>query len=77
MHECPIDGCNRKVPDERLMCGPHWHRVPAQLQRRVYVTWGQRQRNPADVACVAEHRKACAEAVRCVNQHIQQKEASR
>jgi hypothetical protein len=38
-HHCPIDGCNRRVLDHRLMCGPHWRGVPADLQRRLYRAW--------------------------------------
>lgn len=39
-HKCPIDGCTRMLNREYLMCGPHWHMLPKDLQGRVYALWG-------------------------------------
>lgn len=33
---CPVDGCERIVPDHLLMCAADWHRVPPRLQGTVY-----------------------------------------
>jgi hypothetical protein len=38
-HECPIDGCTRRVPSHQLLCAPHWRAVPRDLQRALYRTW--------------------------------------
>lgn len=36
-HHCPARGCKRgQVPDDYLMCGPHWKLCPADLQRAVW-----------------------------------------
>lgn len=38
-HECPRNGCTRRVGDSYLMCGPDWKRVPVPLQRAVYAAY--------------------------------------
>lgn len=38
-HECAARGCGRRVPANRLMCGPHWRKVPRQLRLRVWGTY--------------------------------------
>jgi hypothetical protein len=38
-HECPARVCQRQVADRLLMCGQHWHMVPAPLQRAVYAAY--------------------------------------
>jgi len=38
-HVCPINGCQRQVPDHHLMCPRHWRTVPADVQRRLYRAW--------------------------------------
>lgn len=65
MHRCPIDGCSRQVDDGRLMCGPHWFRVPLLIREQVWCTWRRRNRKPKDPARIAEHHKAMAAALRC------------
>jgi len=54
---CPVRDCKRERQPLKLMCGPHWHQVPAPLQRAVYAAWrdGERAGTPA-------HRAACAAA---------------
>lgn len=36
MHICPARRCPRNVQDHLLMCGIHWHQVPADLQAEVW-----------------------------------------
>jgi len=38
-HECPVDGCARRVPFHTLMCHNHWSMVPRDLGRRVLRLW--------------------------------------
>lgn len=55
-HKCPVPGCQRQVPAERLMCPPHWAQVPAPLQRTIYRLWNHGKPQ-------AGHAEACASAV--------------
>lgn len=41
-HECPVAGCTRTVPNEKLMCWDHWRRVPTGLARMVYAAYRDR-----------------------------------
>jgi hypothetical protein len=34
--KCQVPKCDRRAPPGRLMCGPHWKRVPRNLQRAVW-----------------------------------------
>lgn len=38
-HPCEIPTCHNPVADGKLMCLPHWRKVPPSLQRDVYNTW--------------------------------------
>lgn len=38
-HLCPAAGCRRQVSPDRLMCRPHWYRVPKPLRDAVWATW--------------------------------------
>lgn len=38
-HACPIEGCERRVPDYQLMCPRHWRAVPVDIQRLLYRAW--------------------------------------
>lgn len=40
---CPT-GCGRDVAAGKLMCPSCWFSVPAELQRRVLLTWGYHRR---------------------------------
>jgi hypothetical protein len=55
---CPVRDCKRERQPLKLMCGPHWHQVPAPLQRAVSAAWRDGQG-----AGSAAHRAACAAAV--------------
>lgn len=37
-HHCHALGCKRSCPPAWLMCKPHWHMVPPELQTEVYRT---------------------------------------
>lgn len=60
-HECPIDGCAKRVPDHMLMCGAHWRRVPADLRSRLYRAWSGGAGAGSDEH--AEAMRACIHAV--------------
>jgi hypothetical protein len=36
---CPISDCNKGIPRTRLMCKPHWYRVPKEIRDRVWDTY--------------------------------------
>lgn len=38
-HTCHAKGCKKVVPPRLLMCLPHWRKVPADLQARVWATY--------------------------------------
>lgn len=38
-HRCHVKGCTKIVPLKMLMCAPHWHLCPADLQRQVWRTY--------------------------------------
>lgn len=61
-HECPRDGCTRRVPKRMLMCREDWFRVPAALRDAVLAEWdgGRGDGSPA-------HRAAIADAIQAVN----------
>lgn len=56
LHECPAPTCTKQVPRAHLVCEPHWFALPYELRDRISRTW-RVQNLPA-------HRRACAEAVR-------------
>ena len=59
VHECAIDDCTAQIPQDMLMCRPHWARVPRNLRHAVYRTYRNRQNNwSAYVAAVREARAA-------------------
>lgn len=47
-HECPISDCARQVRAGLLMCGPHWRRVPRELQAEQYAAYRAWQRGDAN-----------------------------
>ena len=38
-HTCHARGCDKPVPPEMLMCGPHWRLVPRVIQRAVWAAY--------------------------------------
>ena len=42
-HLCHVPNCTRPVSPERLMCYPHWRKVPHTLQLKVYRTYRRGQ----------------------------------
>lgn len=57
-HECPADGCDRRVPYEMLACAYHYRLLPKPLRNRLYRTWrdgagaGTQAHREAVTACV-------------------------
>ena len=39
--ECPIDGCTRTHPNNRLMCKMHWYMVPKGLRDELWDAYRQ------------------------------------
>lgn len=63
---CDVPGCPRLVAWERLLCLPHWRRVPGPLQRAVWRAWATRQALPGDAAAIAAHVEAKRAAIAAV-----------
>ena len=65
MSKCYAPGCDWEVPTERLMCGPHWRRVPAPLRDAVSATWRARLKalhTPDYADAVRAHEAAKSDA---------------
>jgi hypothetical protein len=65
-HRCFALRCDRAVPDRYLMWGPHWNRVPHELQTRIWRTYfnGVRHKKhptPEYYEAIDEARKIVAE----------------
>ena len=43
MPPCAVPGCGRSVSSDRLMCPPHWYRVPIPLRAAVSHAWRVRR----------------------------------
>lgn len=37
LHECPVEGCDTRVPTRLLMCRAHWYLVSPDLRDEVYI----------------------------------------
>ena len=66
-HACPVDSCNRRVPDHMLMCGVHWKMVHPNLQRRLYGAWARGAGAGTEV-----HAEAMRECIEEVNWKLKQ-----
>jgi hypothetical protein len=55
-HKCGIHGCDINVPDNQLLCRPHWFSIPKQLRDQVWYT------SKTFGAATPEHRAACTRA---------------
>jgi hypothetical protein len=38
-HECPAQGCTRKVPHDELACAPHWRKLPWRKRTNLTEAW--------------------------------------
>lgn len=65
MHDCPIDGCQQRVPHARLMCHRHWSMVPSRLGRAVYEAWDRGRGRGTE-----EHESACERAIEAVHRKL-------
>ena len=61
-HECPKNGCTRRVPSHMLACRNHWYAIPAPLRSAVWNAW----QNGAGAGS-PEHSAAISAAVRSLN----------
>lgn len=61
-HECPRNGCTRRIAAHLLMCRQDWYRIPRPLRRAVLNAWdeGRGEGSPA-------HRAAITAAISAVN----------
>lgn len=63
-HVCPVNGCERVVPNHLLMCREDWSRVHRTLQGRVYRAYrrgagvGSRELADAQAAAIADANRA-------------------
>jgi hypothetical protein len=57
---CPWPGCRRSVRAGRLMCPPHWYRLPAGIRARIWATY---RRGQTALTCSPEYRDALREAL--------------
>jgi hypothetical protein len=64
-HDCPANGCMRRVAAHMLMCRPHWYMVLAPLRSDVWNAWAD-----GAGAGTAEHWRAIIAAVRAVNEKL-------
>lgn len=63
---CPVKLCPRGVGPGKLMCAPHWAKVPRDLQNRVYATWRARVDDLANADKIQAHEEAKAAAIAAV-----------
>jgi len=61
-HECPRNGCTRRVPAHMLMCRNDWYRVPGALRSAVWNAW-----DGGYGAGTPEHTAAITAAIDAVN----------
>lgn len=52
-HECPANGCTRRVSSEMLACAPHWRRVPNATKLAVYRTFRRGRNLPPHIEAMA------------------------
>ena len=64
MHECPIDGCDKKVHRTKLFCRSHWYMVPKPLRDAIWAGY----RAGMDKS----YWEAVREARRLVNERVPQ-----
>ena len=64
-HQCPVNGCTRRVAMHMMMDRAHWYMVPKPLRDAVWDAW----RNGAGAGSAA-HMDAIAAAVEAVNAKI-------
>ncbi len=72
MSRCPI--CKVKIPEHKLMCWPHWDKVPEDLQKKVLALWRVhlRSANPSiRRLALEEYRKAREETIAAVKSQME------
>lgn len=67
-HECPAEGCPRRVAYERLACPQHWYAVSKPTRDRVYRAYrAMRKTGIDDVETYRAHEAAIAAAIEEMN----------
>lgn len=69
---CPVNRCTRTLRGGMLMCGPHWHQVPAPLQTDVWETWRTWEVNFGDHPAAQAYRSAKTAAIAWIDSHLPQ-----
>lgn len=41
--KCTIEGCKAQIPDNHLMCPPHWRKVPTHLKNVIVTSYRMRK----------------------------------
>lgn len=59
-HTCHARQCEREVPPKHLMCKRHWFMVPADIRRRVWLTYQEGQERGEVAPSEAWHEAADA-----------------
>jgi hypothetical protein len=39
MRKCPFHGCEKRIPDERFACGPHWFSLNSEEKAEIHATY--------------------------------------
>lgn len=67
-HRCPAIGCERLVPDNKLMCPSDWYKIPKPIRNAVWRTW-----NRGAGAGSIEHLHAMGAAIRSLTRRQEDK----
>lgn len=68
-HKCAVNGCERQIPLDMLMCAPHWRNVPSTLKAEVNRQYTKGQEITGSIT------PAYAQAARAAVDSIETKEA--
>jgi hypothetical protein len=41
-HKCAVEECKSQIPEQHLMCPPHWRKVPRYLQQIIWTNYRRR-----------------------------------
>lgn len=72
--KCAAIGCRCYIPRGRLMCFPHWAMLPADLKRRISISYKAVKRN--EPGAVIFHRTLVREAMGFVRNYVNESLAS-
>lgn len=72
-HACPAHGCNKRVPDNKLMCFDHWSMVPRAIQTGIYANYRPGQ---TAASMSPEYKRFFNEALTYLRERIQKVQSS-